>query len=154
MAQLKILIDNQQEARLPTPPIRKRTEQILNALGCDDHELSIVIMDDPGIRELNANFRKIDKPTNVLSFPMQEGEFTDITPGLLGDVVISLDTAEREAENAGISLEERMSQLLVHGILHLFGFDHEIDDHAADLMEKKSLELLRKIEKNTGLKAF
>ncbi len=111
-------------------------------------------MDDPGIRKLNASFRGIDKATNVLSFPMQEGQFSDITPGLLGDVVISLDRAEQEASQAGITLEERMSQLLVHGILHLVGFDHEIDETAADQMENKSLELLRRIEKNTGLNAF
>ena len=123
-------------------------------MGCDAHEISIVIMDDPGIRELNASFRGMDKSTNVLSFPMQEGEFSDITPGLLGDVVISLDTAEQEAEQAGISLDERMSQLLIHGILHLLGFDHEVDNSEADRMEEKSLELLRMIEKNSGLPAF
>ena len=111
-------------------------------------------MDDPGIRELNNNFRGIDKPTNVLSFPMQEGEFGDITPGLLGDVVISLDTAENEAKQAGISTDERMSQLLIHGILHLLGFDHETGETEAEQMEDKSLELLRLIEKNTGLSAF
>jgi len=123
-------------------------------LGCNAHEISIVIMDDEGIRELNANFRNIDKPTNVLSFPMQEGQFSDITPGLLGDVVISLDRAEQEAQEADITLDERMSQLLIHGILHLLGFDHEIDEKAAGQMEQKSLELLRLIEKNTGLNAF
>jgi len=111
-------------------------------------------MDDEGIRELNANFRNIDKPTNVLSFPMQEGQFSDITPGLLGDVVISLDRAEQEAQEAGSTLDERMSQLLIHGILHLLGFDHEINENAADQMEQKSLELLKLIEKNPGLNAF
>ncbi len=123
-------------------------------MGCDAHEISIVVMDDPGIRELNNNFRGIDKPTNVLSFPMQEGEFGDITPGLLGDVVISLDTAENEAKQAGISTDERMSQLLIHGILHLLGFDHETGETEAEQMEDKSLELLRLIEKNAGLSAF
>ncbi len=85
---------------------------------------------------------------------MQEGEFSDISPGLLGDVVISIDTAEREAETAAISIDERMSQLLIHGILHLIGFDHETSDKDAETMEKKSLELLRLIENNTGLTAF
>ena len=154
MAQQKILIDNRQEAKLPTLPIRQKTEQILNALGCDAHEISIVIMDDPEIRELNSNFRGMDKPTNVLSFPMQEGEFSNITPGLLGDVVISLTTATKEAAQANISIDERMSQLLIHGILHLLGFDHEVDDNEAGRMEEKSLELLRIIEKNSGLSAF
>ena len=85
---------------------------------------------------------------------MQEGQFSDITPGLLGDVVISIETAEKEALLGKISLEERISQLLIHGILHLLGFDHEIGDNEADTMEKKRLELLRIIEPNIDLTAF
>ncbi|HAR34297.1 MAG TPA: rRNA maturation RNase YbeY [Desulfobacter sp.] len=139
---------------MATAPLYKKTEQILNALGCDDHELSIVITDDAQVRELNRTYRGKDEPTNVLSFPMQEGEFSDITPGLLGDVVISLDTAEAEAIAAGISTDERMSQLLVHGILHLFGFDHELGENQAREMEEKSLALLRRIEENPDLTAF
>ncbi|OQY52906.1 MAG: rRNA maturation RNase YbeY [Desulfobacteraceae bacterium 4572_89] len=154
MEEQKILIDNQQKAKIPTLPLVKKTEQILNALGCNSHEISIVIIDDKGICQLNETHRGICKPTNVLAFPMQEGEFSDISPGLLGDVVISIDTAEREAETAAISIDERMSQLLIHGILHLIGFDHETSDKDAETMEKKSLELLRLIENNTGLTAF
>jgi probable rRNA maturation factor len=137
-----------------TPGLRKKTEQILNALGCNHHEISIVIMDDLQIKELNHNFRGIDRPTNVLSFPMQEGEFSDITPGLLGDVVISAQTAAREAQETGITLDERMSQLLIHGILHLVGFDHETSEADADVMETKSYELLRLVESNPDLAAF
>jgi len=123
-------------------------------LGCNAHEISIVILDDQEMEKLNETYRGINKPTNVLAFPMQEGQFSDITPGLLGDVVISLETAEKEAITAGISLEERTSQLLIHGILHLLGFDHEMGDKEADAMEKKSLELLRVVEKNRDLTAF
>ena len=123
-------------------------------MGCDDHELSIVITDDAQVRELNRTYRGKDEPTNVLSFPMQEGEFSDITPGLRGDLVISLDTREAEAIAAGISTDERMSQLLVHGILHLFGFDHELGENQAREMEEKSLALLRRIEENPDLTAF
>lgn len=137
-----------------TPVLRKKTEQILNALDFDNHEISIVITDDAQVRDLNRTYRGKDKPTNVLSFPMQEGEFSDITPGLLGDVVISLDTTEAEAIAAGISTDERMSQLLIHGILHLIGFDHELGEKQAREMEEKSLELLRRIEKNIDLTAF
>jgi len=113
-----------------------------------------VITDDTQVRDLNRTYRGKDAPTNVLSFPMQEGEFSDITPGLLGDVVISLDTAQAEAIAAGISMDERMSQLLIHGILHLIGFDHELGENQAREMEEKSLELLRLIEKNIDLTAF
>lgn len=123
-------------------------------MGCNAHEISIVLTDDAQIQVLNQTYRGMDKPTNVLAFPMQEGEFADITPGLLGDVVISCDTARKEAEDAGITLSERMSQLLVHGILHLLGFDHETNESDAQQMEDKSLEVLRKIETNDTLTAF
>lgn len=154
MAQQRILIDNRHEETLPSQPVLQKTELILNALGFKEQELSIVIMDDPGIQELNATYRGMDKPTNVLSFSMQEGEFADVTPELLGDVVISIDTAQREAEEAGITLSERMSQLLIHGILHLTGMDHELGEEEAQAMEAKSVELLRQIEPNADLTAF
>ncbi|HSL61737.1 MAG: rRNA maturation RNase YbeY [Desulfotignum sp.] len=137
-----------------TRTLRRKTEQILSALGCNDHEISIVIMDDGQIRELNQSFRGISAPTNVLSFPMQEGEFSGVTPGLLGDVVISAQTAGREAADAGITLDERLSQLLIHGILHLLGFDHEAGETEADEMETRSRELLRLVEPNPDLAAF
>ncbi len=154
MDQLNILIDNQNEKKIPTDIILQKTKQILNALGFDAHELSIVITDDDRIQALNSQYRGIDSPTNVLAFPMQEGEFSDISPGLLGDLVISCDTAEREADDVGITLTERLSQLLIHGTLHLVGFDHETGKSDAREMEEKSLELLRIIENNPELTAF
>ncbi len=85
---------------------------------------------------------------------MQEGQFGNITPGLLGDIVISCETAQKEAKSANISLTERISQLLIHGILHLIGFDHETSESDAGKMEEKSLELLRQIEDNQNLNIF
>ncbi len=73
---------------------------------------------------------------------MREGEFGDISPQLLGDVIISLPTAQREAEEAGISLDNMISRLLIHGILHLVGFEHERGEDAAREMEERSSELL------------
>ncbi len=73
---------------------------------------------------------------------MREGEFGHISPELLGDVIISLPTARREAEEAGISLDNMISRLLVHGILHLVGFDHERDEATAREMEQRSAEVL------------
>lgn len=113
-----------------------------------------MITDNDQIQQFNRMYRKIDKPTNVLAFPMQEGRFADINPGLLGDIVISCEKAVQEAELANITLGERMSQLLIHGILHLTGFDHETGRSDALEMEDKSLELLRKIEPNTKLNIF
>ncbi len=85
---------------------------------------------------------------------MQEGQFGNITPGLLGDIVISCETAQKEAETAHINLTERISQLLIHGILHLIGFDHEAGESDTKKMETKSLELLRLIEDNQNLNTF
>jgi len=133
--------------------MQTKAEAILNALGFNDDELSILIVDDDEMSELNGQYRGKPGPTNVLSFSMQEGEFGGVT-NLLGDVVISADTALKEAEEAGVTLEERLSQLLVHGILHLADYDHERSDEEADIMEKKSLELVKLIEKNPLLSAF
>lgn len=115
---------------------------ILNALDCPEGELSILIVDDPGIAALNQQYLNRTGPTNVIAFPMREGEFSQISPGLLGDVVISVDTAQSEGEMGGISTEERFVELLVHGILHLFGYDHENDEAEALRMEEKSQVLL------------
>ena len=123
-------------------------------MGCDAHEISVVITNNEQIQQLNFKYREIDKPTNVLAFPMQEGQFGNITPGLLGDIVISCETAQKEAKKANISLAERISQLLIHGILHLIGFDHEASESDAEKMEEKSLELLRQIEDNHDLNTF
>ena len=123
-------------------------------MGCNAHEISIVITDNDQIQHLNKTYRKKDSPTNVLAFPMQEGEFADITPGLLGDIVISCEKAQQEADSANITIDERMSQLLVHGILHLVGFDHEKSPGDAQKMEDKSLALLKKIEPNKKLNIF
>lgn len=112
-----------------------------------DGELSILIVDDSQIKILNREYLKREGPTNVIAFPMREGEFSNITPHLLGDVVISVETAQKEAEKTGISMAERFTQLLVHGILHLFGYDHEKSEEEAVEMEKKSEELLELINK-------
>jgi probable rRNA maturation factor len=119
---------------------------ILNALACPDAELSILIVDDPQIGELNKKYLDRHGPTNVIAFPMRTGQFNNIAPHLLGDVVISIETAEREGKSAGISMEERVIQLLVHGILHLLGYDHEKNQTQADKMEQKSNEILKLIK--------
>lgn len=112
-------------------------------MDCPEGELSILIVDDPRIADLNQQYLNRTGPTNVIAFPMREGEFSDISPGLLGDVVISIDTAEKEGEIGGISTEERFIELLIHGILHLFGYDHENNEAEALLMEEKSQALLK-----------
>jgi pyridoxine 5-phosphate synthase len=84
-------------------------------------------------------------PTNVLAFPMQEGLFPEINPHLWGDVVISTETAGREAQEAGIAPGERFQFLLIHGLLHLFGYDHEVSESEARRMETKAEEIMARI---------
>jgi len=115
-------------------------------LDCPEGELSILFVDDQRIQQLNRDYRRKDRPTNVLSFSMREGEFAQVSPELLGDVVISVDTTASEAEKAGISLGAHMTWLLIHGILHLFGFDHEQSEQAADEMETRTKQLMRKVQ--------
>lgn len=143
-----VLIDDRQNKhKISLEKIRKKSQAILNALDSPDGELSILIVDDSQIKILNREYLKREGPTNVIAFPMREGEFSNITPHLLGDVVISVETAQKEAEKTGISMAERFTQLLVHGILHLFGYDHEKSEEEAVEMEKKSEELLELINK-------
>jgi probable rRNA maturation factor len=111
-------------------------------LDCPDGELSILLVDDVRMAELNQQYLARRGPTNVIAFPMRAGEYPDLTPDLLGDVVISMDTTAGEAAAAGISDEQRFRELLIHGILHLFGYDHETGDDDARRMEEKSAELL------------
>lgn len=111
-----------------------------------ESELSIVLVDDEQMSSLNWKHRRRQGATNVLAFAMREGEFGDISPQLLGDVIISLPTAQREAEEAGLSLGSTISRLLVHGILHLVGFDHEKGEDAARDMEQRSTELLAQLD--------
>ena len=102
-------------------------------------------MDDPQIEEFNQQYLNRKGPTNVIAFAMREGEFSDLSPHLLGDVVISTDTAAREAQIASTSMERRFNELLVHGILHLMGYDHETSEDDARVMEEKSQELIKQV---------
>jgi probable rRNA maturation factor len=118
-------------------------------LGCpDETELSVSIVGDLAIRRINRDYLAKDRPTNVISFSLQEGEFAGMNPQALGDVIISADTALREAGEAGQTHFERLCFLLMHGILHLCGFDHERSGEAeAARMEKKEKELFRILKK-------
>ncbi|MDK9717976.1 MAG: rRNA maturation RNase YbeY [Trichlorobacter sp.] len=118
-------------------------------MGCpDETELSITIVGDRTIHRLNREYLGKDRPTNVISFSLQEGEFGDLTPHALGDVVISADTAAKEAQSGGWSGYERLIFLLLHGILHLTGYDHERSGEAeAVRMERKEQEIWKLLRK-------
>ena len=118
-------------------------------MGFHDSELSVTIVGDRSIRRLNREYLGRDKTTNVISFSLQEGEFGGLNPQALGDVVISADTAAREAEEAGITFAERITFLLLHGILHLTGYDHERSgEDEAQRMEEKERELFALLERD------
>ena len=102
-----------------------------------DSEISITLVDDKQIHRLNKQYRNIDRPTNVLSFELGD----DI---LLGDIFISLDTVAKEAKQAHISVEEHTAHMIVHGVLHLQGFDH-LTDKQAKVMENKEIKILNKL---------
>jgi probable rRNA maturation factor len=112
-------------------------------------ELSIRLTSDDEVKALNARWRGKDKPTNVLSFPQCEPEELDSTPSagpelMLGDIVLARGVCEREAEEKGVSLEEHATHLLVHGTLHLLGYDHQ-DDGSAEDMESREIRALERL---------
>ena len=144
---MEVLIDNRQSRyKIPPKRMQQTVRVILNALDFPDGEISILIVDDPQIENLNQKYLNRRGPTNVIAFAMREGEFSHLTPHLLGDVVISADTTAKEAQHGGMSIERRFDELLVHGILHLFGYDHEDNEKEARRMEEKSRELLELIK--------
>jgi rRNA maturation RNase YbeY len=109
-----------------------------------DAELSIALVDDAEIRRLNATYRKVDRPTDVLAFAMRDDE-GPLHPELLGDVVISLDTAVRQAAARRVPLADEVRLLLAHGLLHLLGYDHERSPAEARQMFAKQRALLRRL---------
>ncbi|WP_206917418.1 rRNA maturation RNase YbeY [Alicyclobacillus suci] len=128
---LDVAIDTHVDWPLPGTEIESFTKRILNA--CAERidvagEVSVLYVDDAEIHELNRTYRNVDRPTDVLSFAMLEGEddFPDFeAPAMLGDIVVSVDKAREQAEDYGHSLEREMAFLLVHGFLHLNGYDHQ-----------------------------
>ncbi len=110
--------------------LRSRAVRILRELSRSRCELSIALVDDATMTELNTRYRGQARPTDVLSFSLNEGEHADRGGNLLGDVVISVETAARQARRAHRSLDAVVARLLVHGTLHLLGYDHQTDAEA------------------------
>ena len=117
--------------------------RILRDLGSPDAELSILVTDDEEVRSLNRQYRGKDTPTDVLSFSQIEGEGGDADHNLLGDVVISWDRAVGQGEELGHGTRKELRRLLVHGVLHLFGYDHEESEEKADRMKELENRFLR-----------
>ncbi|MDR4308205.1 rRNA maturation RNase YbeY [Chelatococcus sambhunathii] len=105
-------------------------------------ELAVTLADDARVRALNAEWREKDKPTNVLTFPAVEPDETADAP-MLGDVILAFETVEREAREEGRTLSDHVSHLVVHGVLHLFGYDHLEDDEAEEMEAIETRALAR-----------
>ena len=120
-------------------------ERVLVSLNEKTVSLSLIITDDEAIREINRDYRKKDKPTDVISFAYREEPFPGIEEQIeeLGDIYISIDTARRQASEYEVSLYDEMKRLIIHGILHLVGYDHELSPEEEERMQQKEEELFR-----------
>lgn len=137
--------NNLRKKKLPTAAYRRKLARLLRSFGWPDAELSVLFVGDRGMRTLNHTWRGKDKTTDVLSFPLREGRFSNIQPEMLGDIVISIPVAVRQAKAAGHSLAAEVERLLVHGLVHLLGFDHEQGRREARRMKRKEQQLLKRM---------
>ena len=117
--------------------LRRWVRTVLQHLDQTQAELSLALVTDPEIHDLNRRYRGKDRPTDVLSFPLADA----LQPSLLGEVVISVETAVRQAQRRGHSLPEELQTLLIHGVLHLLGYDHEVSRSEAIRMHRKEREV-------------
>jgi pyridoxine 5-phosphate synthase len=133
-----------------TRRLTRLSNWLLGQCGVLDYNLSILLVDDQEITRLNSHYRNKDRPTNVLSFPFAEGadeSLASLPIKELGDIILSVDTALRESIEYGQTFHERMSWLLIHGLLHLLGYDHERSKKDERKMFDKENELLNKLQK-------
>lgn len=143
---MKIWIRNRQKhIPLDLRKIRRVARRILAESGLLDAELSLLFVSDLQIQALNQRYLRRDKPTNVLSFPMRKGEFSILHPHLLGDIVISVEMAKRQSYRFGLSETGMIILLMVHGVLHLIGYEHEGTKKGAREMAVKQRELFRRV---------
>ena len=122
---------------------------VLQHLKVDEKtEISVLLTDDKFIRSLNNKYRGMDKSTDVLSFSLREGSVKTLeseSDKLLGDIIISVETAQRQADNLNHSMEKELAVLLIHGLLHLTGYDHE-EDKDYKMMREREREILKSFD--------
>jgi probable rRNA maturation factor len=122
--------------------IQSRAQKLLNAESCPDNtEVSVLLTDDEQIAQLNKQYRDVDGPTDVLSFSQIEGDddfSQEVDDGVLGDVVISIERAQCQSQAQGNTLDEEIDMLLVHGILHLLGYDHAEPDEEKAMFARQT----------------
>ena len=139
-----LLRNDHPEINIDCADLENMIEKVMSHLGYQNTEVSILLTKDKDIRLLNKEFRSINQSTDVLSFPQNEDEDPSI-PGekFLGDIAVSLDTAKIQANEHGLVLKEEVVLLLIHGILHLLGYDHEISEQEEKKMRSKTHELFK-----------
>ncbi|MFZ5876906.1 MAG: rRNA maturation RNase YbeY [Nitrospirota bacterium] len=140
------VVNRQHSVKINVARMKRHARRILRATGLVNAELSLAFVDDADMRLLNATYRKLNEPTDVLAFAMTEGRFSEVNPQLLGDVVISAETAAFRARREGRPTSDELNTLLVHGILHLLGYDHERSAADARVMRAKERAMRRLIE--------
>lgn len=141
---MPILFRNEQRKhKINSRSLKGQIELVLKKLGLQNSELSILIVNDAKIRKLNSQYRNIDKPTDVLSFAQEDDDIDNMSPHLLGDVVISAETAKHQAKEHQLDFTEELVLLIIHGILHLQGLDHERSPGEAKEMRQKTYKLFQ-----------
>jgi probable rRNA maturation factor len=140
---MPIIIENRQkQISIDRRSVRRAMSRIMKYLYCSDKVISLLFVDDKEIREINRLYLSRDYPTNVISFSLTEGEFGDINPDILGDIVISAETAFKDAVESGIEFNDELAFLMIHGTLHLLNYDHEnASVDKTQEMKKKEQEL-------------
>lgn len=123
------VVNRQRSLKIPAASWVPRVAKMLEALGNSDASVTVAFISDKRIRGLNRQFRGVDKPTDVLSFP------NDADDGDLGDIAISIETAAKQAKQNGLTVDGEIAQLLLHGLLHLSGYDHETDNGEMNRLE-------------------
>ena len=119
------IVDNQKLHAVDLRRVRRGLTRLLKESHCEDKTVVLLLVDDQEIRRLNAAYLSRDRATNVLSFAMREGEFGNVNPHILGDIVVSVETAYRDAANGCIDPGDELEFLVIHGLLHLLGYEHE-----------------------------
>jgi probable rRNA maturation factor len=137
---VRLTVEHGPHAGVPRAEMLRRARVVSRALQLDDSELSIVLTNDDTVRRLNAAYRKLDKPTDVLAFAMREGPGGAQGSELLGDVVVSVETARIQAARARRAVLDEVTMLVVHGTLHLIGWDH--DTRAKDVRMRAETDRL------------
>lgn len=140
------ILNKQRKYPLDMIQVRNWTRQILLLQKFENGEVNVIFVNNRRIRDYNRDYRKIDRATDVLSFPMREGFGGDLHPDFLGDVMISLEMTEVEAKSYAREMDEQLLILLIHGILHLMGYDHEGSEAEEKKMIRRERFILKKIQ--------